>query len=50
MKIKTQHIKSAIIGYWRSGAEIMDISLLLGISYSEIEQIIVSYSLKENLK
>lgn len=39
--------KSAIIGYWRSGATVSEISLITGIHEATIERIINDY--KDNI-
>lgn len=44
----TEHIKAAIIGYWRSGATKEEIVGLIGIPYGFIERIIGEYENKEN--
>lgn len=48
MEITYNHVKSAIIGYWRSGAELIQIMLLMGMPYSDVEKIIENYKKKIN--
>jgi len=40
MKIRTEHIISAIIGYWRSGASLEEIKSIFNIRISVLEEII----------
>ena len=43
----TQYEISAIIGHWRNGATLIEISLVTGYSNFEIEKIIKDYEYKQ---
>lgn len=43
-EITTDHEKAAIIGYWRSGASMMEISAISGYPVWLVEKIIEDYS------
>lgn len=44
----TEYEKSAIIGYWRSGAPIIQITWLTGFTYKTIEDTINEYQKQIN--
>jgi hypothetical protein len=48
MKITVKHRRAAIVGYWRSGAKLRQISELTGFSLYKIEQIINNHKNKDN--
>jgi acyl carrier protein len=45
----TDEQRSAIIGYWRSGAWLTEISNITGFNLEEIEEIIINYK-KQNME
>ena len=43
MIVKAHHIRSAVIGYWRCGADVKDIARIMFLSIETINQIISEY-------
>ena len=46
----TRFDKAAIIGYWRSGPDVMDIHRMTNYSLNEISTTIHNYKLNQNCK
>lgn len=47
IKPSMNHIQSAIIGYWKSGASVSMIVVLTGLSKGEVENIVNEYSINK---
>lgn len=45
-----QYERSAIIGYWRSGASLNEIMWITGLMFREVEKIINQYSKEQNVQ
>lgn len=48
MTVTTENINSAILGYWRSGASLSEISKIVEVPISTIMLIITNYEAKGN--